>query len=272
MRKTLLLAVITALGVAGTAFAAVTVTNHYTYHTKVTPVKSGTRAHPRAVALHVDSAVTATPAGFRPNIVKTVDLTAQGLQAHPNFFPPCGTARLTDPSEGPRTCPKGSLAGTGFFNVWISKPGDQTPSGKVLTCRVEMSIYNGGGNTLSIYVFSNGKPGECPLSRPVAFPANLRQTGGGLVLTFTIPFALRHPAMGTPPYQVTFDAAAIKASADLPAKQTTVKHKKGKKTIKTKVGLFESISCPHNHQRFTSIKFTLENGHSNTLTRLVSCS
>jgi len=268
MRKTLLLAVAIALGVAGTAYAVVTVTNHYTYHTKVTPTKSGTRAHPRPVALHVDVTATATPAGYRPNIVKTIDLTGQGLQQHTNFFPACGTARLTDPAEGPATCPKGSLAGTGFFIVWISKPGDQTPSGKVTVCRVEMSIYNGGNHTLSIYVYSNGKAGECPLPQPAAFHANLPHTGRGLVLTFTIPQALRHPTVGT----VTFDAAAIQASADLPAKQTTVKHKKGNKTIKTKVGLFESISCPHNHQRFTSTKLTLENGHSNTLTRLVRCS
>jgi hypothetical protein len=272
MRKTLLLAVAIALGAAGTAYAVI-ITNVYTMHAKVTPAKSGTRRHPKSIGTHVDWTITTTPKGRRPNIVKTYDITVQGIRENTNDFKACGSARLNDPSEGPTTCPRGSQIGKGFFIVQAGKPGDQTSI--QLTCRAELSIYNASNHKLAYYVYKGsqmpGQPQPCPLPRNEAFNATLTPTGLGLKETFTVPNDLRHVTIGSPPYAVDFDVADFKASGDIPSKTTTLVHKRGKHTIKTKVGLFESISCPHNHQRQVLVKFTLENGHSHTSSRLVSC-
>lgn len=275
MRKALVLGLLAALGVATAAYGATTVTNVYTMNARVTPARSGTTAHPVAIRSHFDWAVSTIPKGDRPNIVKTIDVRVQGVRENTNDFPACGTARLNDPSQGPATCPPGSKIGTGFFVAAASSPGNQSKI--LLTCRAELTIFNGGNHTLSYYVYKgapvSGQPAPCPLPRSEAFIATLTSTRSGLVQSATLPRGVRHTTIGG----TTFDVAAIRGSVDIPAKQTTVpvkrstKNKKNKKATKIKVGLFESVLCPLNHQRQLRVKFTQENGRGRTLTRLVTC-
>jgi hypothetical protein len=272
MRKTLLLALIGAFTIAGAAYGATTITNVYVVHGKLKPKKSGTKAHPVPVGGHIDFSVTTNPPGQRPNIVKTILLRIQGLTENTNKFAACGTARLTNPGEGPSTCPAHSLAGTGYLVADISKPGDQSPSGAVLTCRVELSIYNGGNHDLSYYIYANPNapatqsPSECPSSGPAAFKseafvAALTKTSKGLVESATFPSDVLHPFGGT------FDAALIKSSVDI--KKLTKKIKKHGKLVT--IGLFATNSCPANHKRQMALTFRQENGGSRTVTKLQSC-
>lgn len=270
MRKALLLALIGAFTIAGAAYGATTVTNVYVLHGKLTPVKSGTKTHPKPVGGHIDFSVTTNPPGQRPNIVKTILLRIQGLTENTNRFAACGTARLTNPGQGPSTCPKKSLVGTGYLMAQISKQGDQSPSGTVLTCRVELSLYNGGNHTLSYYVYKGTPPAgqtECPLTRNEAFVAALTKTAKGLVESATFPQDILHPTVAG----VTFDSALIKSSVDI--KNLTKKVKEGPKGHKKTVtiGLFATNSCPANHKRQLALTFRQENGGSRTVTKLQGC-
>lgn len=255
MRRIMLIATLVALGLAGTAYAATVVTNVYVVTAKGTPLKSGTKAHPKPAGITISYTVSTIPKGERPNVVKTLVLTVQGAQVHPNDFPPCSTSVLD--STGPSGCPKGSLVGTGYFIAEIGPASSQ--KGKQLTCRVELSIYNGGGKSLSYYVYENpANKGECPTSTPVAFAAQLKEAGTTLVQTVDVPFPVRHPGGNN-----AIDASVIKSSVTIPVKTTKVKGKT--------VGFSETTLCPTNHKRHISIKFTLENGRSHSATANAAC-
>ena len=51
MRRSLLIAALLVLGTAGTAYAATVVTNVYVVSGKITPLKSGTKAHPKPAGI-----------------------------------------------------------------------------------------------------------------------------------------------------------------------------------------------------------------------------
>jgi hypothetical protein len=255
MRKIWLLATLLAFGVAGAAYAATAVQNVYVVKASMKPVKSGTPTHPVPIGAHLEFTTTTIPKGQRPNLVKTIQFALQGTRAHTNEFKACSTSRLNDPTQGPATCPAGSKIGSGHFQAAIGPTGNQSQI--LLSCRAELVVYNGGNNTLSFYILPNaGKNGECPLATGQAFPAKVKQTKSQLTETVTVPDKVLHPAPGT-------DVASVDTVLDVSLKKTTVK----KKTV----GLFESISCPGNHQRQVSAKFTLENGKSQQATRLVPC-
>lgn len=285
MRKGLILGLLAALSVAGVAYGATTVVNTYKLNARVTPARSGTALKPVPVATHVDFTVGAVPKGDRPNIVKTIDVRIAGLKENTNRFPACGSARLTDPAQGPGTCPAGSQIGKGYFVSEVSTPNNQTKT--LITCRAEVTVFNGGNHTLTYYVYKGspvaGQPVPCPLPRNEAFVATLTSTRAGLVQTMTIPQELRHPSLNG----VTYDASLVRAFIDIRSISKTVtrtvrsravRTKAGKKAratrtkkVKTRIGLFESVSCPANHQRQVEAKFTQENGRSKTVTRLVRC-
>jgi hypothetical protein len=260
MRKISLLALLIALSLAGTAYAATVVTNVYVINAKGTPLKSGTKAHPRPGGLTLGYTVTTNPAGQRPNVVKSLVISIAGVRVRTNAFPTCSTSRLNNTSQGPSTCPKGSLVGTGYLIAEIGLASSQ--SGQQLTCRVEASVYNGGGNSLSYYIYENpnqkGSVAECPSSPPVAFPARLRERGTTLVQTVNVPLSVRHPGNNT-----TFDASTIQSSITFPVKARKIKRKT--------VGFGETIRCPANHKRHISIKFTLENGKAQRATANLPC-
>ncbi len=257
MRKIPLIATLVALGLAGTAYAATVVTQVYVVTAKVTK-KSGTKAHPKPFGASIGYTVKPTPSSDRPNVVKTVVTTIAGVRVHPNAFPTCSTSKLN--SGGPSTCPKGSQVGTGFLIAEVGLASD--PSSKVLTCRVDLTVYNGGGNSLSYYVYANSaNSNECPSSqvKPTAFAVKATEKGTTLVQTINVPFSVRHPGNST-----TLDAATLQASVSIPAKSRKVKGKT--------VNLVESIACPLNHKRHISLKFTTENGKSQTATANAACS
>lgn len=277
MRKALLLGVIAALSIAGAAYGASSVTNIYTVHTKLRPKRSGTKANPMPIRGHFEFEVATNPPGQRPNIVKTLTLRIQGARENTGQFPACGTARLMSPSEGPSTCPRKSLFATGYLIAQISNQGDQSPSGTVLTCRVELSIYNGGNHTVTYYVYTNSSAppsqGECPSppAKPEAFVAALTLTSKGLVLTATLPQDLRHPSVTGSTGTTTFDAALIKGVANVFTVTRIVRRGPAGHKRNVTIGLFTSTFCPANRQRQIAYTFTQEDGGSRTATQLVRC-
>jgi len=264
LRRSLLIAVIAALGITGAAYAASKVTNHYVLKAKVTPIKSGTKQHPTPIGTQISYTVSAVPTGDRPNVVKSEDVTIQGVQANTNDFKGCDTSRLINPSEGPSTCPKGSQIGTGYFMAKIGPSSSQSSKTEV-TCRVDLTVFNGTNHKIIYYIYRNAaNKNECPATPdlPTTMVASLKETNAGLVQSFTIPEHVRHPTVAGS--NVALDSAAVSTVVQIPAATTTVKNHK--------VGLVESISCPTNHQRHIAITFKLENGTSETATRLVPCS
>jgi hypothetical protein len=260
MRKAVLLGLVIALGAAGAAYAATGLTNQYIITTfKVGPKKSGTKAHPVSIGTTVTYTVGTKPAGSRPAVIKSETITLQGVRANTNDFPTCSSSRLLEAGQGPSTCPKGSLVGTGFFKAMI---GPSSNRGATTPCRVDLSVYNSGNKRETYYLYAKaGQAGECPAppgTLPAVMTAKLSETkSGNLVQTFTLPNNVRHPLTG-------FDSAPTFAT--LTTKNLTRKVK-GKT-----VGALESISCPANHSRQLAIKFTLENGSSRTATRNTACS
>jgi hypothetical protein len=259
MRRVLLIATLVALGMAGVAYGAVVVTNKYVLSGKATPLKSGTKAHPKPAGISITYTVSTIPKGNRPNVVATLTSKIAGVRAHTNAFPTCSTSRLNDPMQGPSTCPKGSQVGKGFFIAEIGPASNQKTV--LLTCRVELSVYNGGGDSLSYYVYENpANKTECPPSPgiPLAFVAHLNEAGTTLVQTLTIPVTVLHPGNNK-----SVDAAVIKSTLTIPVKTRKVKGKT--------IGFGETTLCPLNHKRHVSIKFTLENGKSQTATANLAC-
>jgi hypothetical protein len=257
MRKILLIATLVALGLTGTAVAAIVVTQTYVVTVKATK-KSGTATNPKPIGVTVAYTVKPHPSGDRPNVVKKEVVTVAGVHAHPNDFPTCSTSKLN--SKGPSGCPKGSLVGTGFFIDEVGAANN--PSNVIITCRVDLNVYNGGGNTLSYYVYANkAHSNECPSTtvQPLAFASIVKQSGTTLVQTINVPFSARHPGNNT-----ALDAATIQASVSIPVKTKKIKGKT--------VGFGESTLCPTNHRRHVSITFTTESNKSQTATANVACS
>jgi hypothetical protein len=253
----MLVATLVALGLAGTAYAATVVTQTYVVTAKVTK-KSGTKASPKAFGASIGYTVQPTPSSDRPNVVQTIVTTIQGVRSHPNAFPTCSTSKLN--GKGPAKCPKGSKVGSGFFIAVVGLANN--PSSKAVTCRVELSVYNGGGNSLTYYVFANpANKNECPSSsvKPLAFAVKVTQKGANLVQTINVPFSVRHPGNNT-----ALDAATIQASVSVPAKSRKVKGKT--------VNLTESFLCPANHKRHIAIRFVTESGKAQTATANAACS
>ena len=261
MRKVMLLAALAAMGVTGVAYAATTVTNQYVLKGKITPVKSGTKKHPKAIASQISYTVSTSPTGYRPNVTQKFKLSVQGEQEHTNAFPTCSSSRLLDKTQGPNTCSKGSKIGTGFFIAEIGQSSNQKQV--LLTCRTEVSLYNAGGHDLVFYIYKgskvSGQPSPCPLPNSYAINIALKRQGKNLVASYTVPQALLHPptAPGT-------DASLVSASLNIPV------HKKKLKSGR-KIGLFESFFCPKNGKRHVALTFTQENGQSRTATRNVAC-
>lgn len=260
MRRVLLTAPLVALGLTGMAFASVVVSNVYVLKGSTSPVKSGTAAHPKPTGIRLAYTVSTVPKDERPNVIRTIVLSIAGVQSHTNDFPTCSVSRLN--GKGPTACPKGSLVGTGFLLTTIGPAEPQ--SGKLpATCRVELSVYNGGGGSQSYYNYENparhGVIPECPTAMPVAFSAGIKEVGTTNVQTITVPFAVRHPGGNS-----AIDAALTHAQLTVPVKTRTIKDKI--------VGYAESIQCPANHKRRVSVKFTLENGTSHTETAKLACS
>ncbi len=248
MRKVVLLAVAGSLALAGVAYAA-TVTPKYILNGKVTPAKSGTRTHALPIAAQFGWKVMTSPPKRRPPVVGSYRFVFQGIEQNVKYFPACSTSTLN--STGPSGCRKGSQIGTGSFTVAVGPSKNTAIAG---TCTAELSVFNGGGNDIILYVYTKtGAARQCVLPPPgeFAIPVGLYHTHGtrDLVEQFDVPYALRHPAPGV-------DAAILTSSITI-AKRSVVIKSHGKKVV---IGLFASEYCPPNHQRVIKGLFVPEHG------------
>lgn len=261
MRRALLLAVLGAVLVAGVAVAATS--PNYILSVKVTPKRSGTVAKPTTIGTTFAFKVSTVPAGRRPPVVRGFHITYEGVRENTRDFKGCSTSTLTNPQKGPSACPKGSKLGSGFFMAAVGPSADTTTIS--LTCRVELSIYNGGNHNLILYVYApTGKAGECPLPSTFAIVDRLTEHKNTLVQNFSTPAALRHPATGE-------DVSVLSSSLTIAPTKARVAMKVGGKKVMRTVGLFESIACPINHQRQVEATFTEENGSGRLRTANVPC-
>lgn len=268
MRRILMLTAIGALGLAGVAYAASTLTNVYVLKAKITPKKSGTATHPKTISTKLEWDVSTQPAGQRPNVVRGYKIFYEGIRENTPDFPGCGTSALSGATGSPSKCPKGSEIGSGFLIVEVGPTG-QNNSSYNATCRAEVTVFNGGSHNLTLFISSGapvgGQPSPCAIpGGHDAINANLRQSKAGISESFSVPQDLRHPANG-------LDAAVIRAVTDIGAKSTTIKKKVHGKIVREHVGLFESVSCAKNHQRQVAVTFTDENGVGRKRTTLVPC-
>jgi hypothetical protein len=266
MRKTLLLTCVGALGLAGAAYAATTVTNDYVIAAKVTPKKSGTQAHPRTVARYLQWDVSTAPPGRRPANTRGYQIGTVGLQQNTTNFPGCGTSKLA--ATGPAGCPRGSMIGSGFAIIEVGPTGQNNSSYNGL-CRADEDLFNGGSNNETLYVFKGpqhgGEPAPCPIPNGHAeVNINLTRQATRMIETFSLPEALLHPAPGT-------DASIVHEAITIPPKSRTVRRGHGTARSARRVGLFESVYCPANGQRQVAITFTREDGIAQTRTTLVPC-
>lgn len=265
MRKALLLAGIATLVLAGVTYAATTVTPKYILNGKVTPIRSGTAAHPVSISSQLGWTVTTSPPGQRPPVVQGYRFYITGVRANTNDFPACSSSTLN--STGPTTCRKGSLIGSGNLQVAFGPSATTTTAA---TCQADFDVFDGGGHTLLFYVFKGTEANACPLPPPGTFVVVVRLSkahrGRDLVVDYSAPAALRHPGPG-------LDAAIVKATLSIRGKQTTVKKRVGSKTVKQRVGLLETTYCPSNHQRTVTGTFTPENAatQGRTATKHFAC-
>jgi hypothetical protein len=266
MRKTLLLAATAVLVVAGVAYAA---SNVYTVQASISPTKSGTSKHPKAIGIHLTYNIRSSDPNALPRNVQKYKTFIQGILEKTNKFKACGTSRLNNPHQGPSTCPKGSKIGSGYAFV------QATPSNRPLLkvyahrCSLQVLIFNGGNHTLSLYLFSgNSVQGTAPCTpkRKQGFVETFTKTSSGLTGTFSIPATFRH--VGSNPGTTW---TITKLVLNEPVKKKTATHKVKGKTVKTTIGLFDSYSCPSNGQRQVKVTFTTVNGATSTATTTVPC-
>jgi len=263
MRRALLLAGVATLALAGVAYAATTVTPRYILHGRLTPKRSGTPAHPVTVSGQLGWTVKTTPPGQRPPVVRGYHFYLQGLRANTNEFPACSTSKLN--STGPSGCARGSQIGTGELMVEV---GPSSSTAITLTCRADVKLYNGGASTVVFYVYRGTEADACALPPPGFYTIVARLSrahhGRDLVVNYSVPTAVRHPAPG-------LDAAVVSSTVTIDREQTTVKKRIGRRTRRERVGLLESVFCPHNHQRTLIGTFTSEDGHSRTSNAHIAC-
>jgi hypothetical protein len=265
MRRALILALLGApgaLGVAGGAYGATGVTNVYTMHAKIRPAGAGATAHSVPVGAQISYDVSTNPPGSQPDVVKTLQIRFQGIKENTNRFPACGTATLSNAYNRRAACPRRSKVATGHYIVELT-PQDGQAAWAAMTCRVELSIFNGGDHTLTYYVYTRRSASyqlpECPLARNEAFVAALTIAPRGLVDTVIFPQDLLHPTISGQTYDAAIRRAVVKI-------YPVTRIRKGRR-----IGLLVSTGCPPNHEREVAATFTKESGESRTAKQLIRC-
>jgi hypothetical protein len=158
---------LTALAVAGIAYAAVNVT----FSAKVSPNKAN-----KPVALSVNIASTDdTPGALQPPIMNRIVIKLPGGKYNASKFPRCKLASLQ--ARGPKGCPRRSKIGTGT-GTGLARPVVEDPvSGK-------LTIFNGarqgGRDTVLVYVFPDLGPTFVSVGKVI-------KKRGKYTLDFTIP-------------------------------------------------------------------------------------
>jgi hypothetical protein len=259
MRRAVLLGALGAVLLSTAAYAA-TFTNTYILFTHFSPIKSGTKSKPNPIGTNLQFNVGTNPSGFRPNVVSNYKVFISGITENTNQFPVCASSRLLAPKQGPKSCQRGSMVGAGHL---IALTGPSSNSSAIYNfpkqCSLQVQIFNQGQHRLVLYIFAGSAVSgraACSLSKPVAVALSLTPSKTGLGGTFTLPTILRHPTSGQ-------DQAVVTGVLAIPV----AKRKIGKRTY----GLLESVACPSNHQRATTMTFTEETGGSRSATRNFFC-
>jgi|GEM_PF-6437565 len=260
MRKALLLIPVAVLAVAGIAYAANS--NVYTVSAGIKPMKSGTKKNPKPISLAITYNIASSNSKAIPTNVKTYKTFIQQIIAKTNNFPACGTSRINNSHQGPSTCRKGSLIGGGWAIVDVYPSNRPALKAYGSKCSLQLSIYNGGNHTFSLYLFSGNKEdgyNPCKPKKKQAFVEQFSSNGNGLTGTFTIPATFRSAGKNV--------WVIVRLHMTISVKTTKV----GKKPHRTTIGLLDSVGCPANHQRQVKVTFTATDGTSGTATRLVPC-
>jgi hypothetical protein len=249
------------LAVAGLmAFAAVAFAlqeNTYKVTGSVSPLKSGTKKHPKPVALKFGYTV-AEKSGNRPALIKKYSIHFAGIQVNTNFFKGCSAAKI-DAAQSDAGCPKGSLMGTGSVENATGSSADETD--RKLSCHLDLKLYTSRNNKAAIYLHgeqSSDPAKNCPLAIDKAIDATFVRNTTGTALQFSVDETLLHPAPG-------FDNAVVLVNSSVRRATTTVKGKTR--------GWFETWGRCVNKKRAITVTFTPNNGTpGQKAQRLAPCS
>jgi hypothetical protein len=265
MRKTLLLSALVAgvLGIVAVAYAA----NVYKVDfAKVTPTKSGTLKHPKAVRIQFGYSVSTTD-GNRPATSTDQQISfGAGLKGNGKLkkgtkfaFAQC---KLSQASSN--ACPSNTKVGSGIVKNLAGSKND--PSQKI-PCQLNLTIYNGDGKIYppsqndgksvreDVWLGLKGQPPICPLVVNAPIPAQFALIGGKLTLKFHIsktPF--QEPTPGVENSVINVNASLFKAV---------------RISGKTR-GFLESTACPSGGRPIAAT-FTDSSGAKNTAKGKATC-
>lgn len=248
MHRTKVLAAcgLASVALATTAYAQTTGGNTYDV-SGGTSIRGGTTAKPKAADLKFKFTL-ADAAGNVPKVVKTYEINVEGGKVNSSLAPACKASAM-DTAGSDAKCPKGSQIGSGTLTALIGAAGQ--PTAGALTCTIPFKIYNSGGGKAALWIVA--RPPSCPVSLNQSVPATWTKHGTTAGLKFTVPDLLRH--------QIGLDLPVVKAEATI---KKITKKVKGKSK-----GFLESTGCKDGKRDF-SVKFTTEDGQSQTVSKTLN--
>ena len=154
---------------------------------RLSPVIREVPRQPPAMTLRMTALFTGDGPGFQPPILDySVIRFPYGSRLNNRLFPHCEPALIN--RRGPDVCPKGSLIGRGYANVFADTERQ----------RLTVRLFNGRGGKSIVFYFHGTNPARVD----VAFAAPLRRLGGGMwnyILNVPVPETLQVVA-GIPIY------------------------------------------------------------------------
>jgi hypothetical protein len=238
------------LALAAVAFAA-TQQNTYTLTQAATsPTKAGTKTKPVNISIAFDYTV-GEKSGQRPAVVSKYQIRFKGLRTNGKYFKKCTAAQITQAGSN-KPCPAASQVGTGGVENQLGGTAD--PSGKT-PCNLNLRLYNGGQNKLTLYLDNFGVATPCPVP-PHAFTGTYTTAAGFTTLTFSVPSDLLHPVAGV-------SVAVVRTHSVIARKTVTVKGRK--------IGYFQSIGGCIAKKRPTTVIFTQEDNTTGSASKTSAC-
>jgi hypothetical protein len=158
---------------------------------RLSPVIREVPRQPPAMTLRMTARFIGDGPGFQPPILDhSVIRFPYGSRLNNRLFPHCEPARIN--RRGPGVCPRGSLIGRGYANVFADTERQ----------RLTVRLFNGRGGRSIVFYFHGTNPARVD----VAFAAPLRRLRGGMwnyVLNVPVPETLQVVA-GIPIYVAEF--------------------------------------------------------------------
>ena len=216
----------------------------------------GSKKVPRTVGVSFDYQV-GEASGQRPSPVKRYTIDLYGVRAvNGARFPSCSADKI-NAGKSDRSCPKGSLVGSGSI---VNAAGASTnPSDKSIPCNATIKIYNSGAKKGALFI-KGGPSGtgasKCAIDLAQAIPVKyVTGSGGGTALQFDVPSGLLHPVPGV-------DNAVVSV-------KSTIKKLKVRKSGKN-YGYYESVGCKGS-TRPIKVTFTAETGQRKSASKSTKC-